>query len=59
MLLFPDGYCIECGCRGEEHYMVTCTDQPLADFVCGVCAADRSKHAVVESGDSVIISLGL
>ena len=39
--------------------MVTCTDQPLADFVCGVCAADRGKHAVVESGDSIIISLGL
>ena len=57
-LLCPDGYCIECGCRDEEHYMVTYTDQPQADFVCGVCTADHSKPAVVESGDSIIISLG-
>ena len=38
--------------------MVTYTDEPQADFVCGVCTADHSKPAVVESGDSIIISLG-
>ena len=57
-LLCPDGYCIECGCSVEEHYMVTRTYQLQADFVCGVCTADHNKSVVVESGDSLIISLG-
>ena len=38
--------------------MIVCTDQPQADVVSGVCTAGHNKAAAVESGDSIIISLG-